>query len=297
MMRKLFVVAALLLALFSASAQTPAQRKAMPSAAGSKAAGKLPTEAEVDAALKRTVGYDPAATWKIIYILPSDVPGISDVLVQFNNRDYQTFYVLPSGQKAIKGEMVPFGPNPFAENRKKLLAVDGPARGPAQPVISFVEFSDLQCPHCKAAHPTVEKLIADFPQARFVFQNFPLPSHPWAMKAARYADCAAQQNGSAFWKYIDAVFENQGSIAEATADDKLKELAIGAGLDGQKLSGCVALPASETHVQKSVALGKSLGVQGTPTVFINGRKLPGLGGLDYDHLKELVQFEIQHAGK
>lgn len=291
-MSKLLVGAVLLLSLFSASAQT---RKGTGSATSAHTS-KLPTEAEVDAALKRTLGYDPAATWKIVYILPSDVPGISEVLVLFNNRDYQTFYVLPS-QKAIKGEMVPFGPNPFAENRKKLQAADGPARGPAQPTISIVEFSDLECPHCKVAHPTIEKLVADFPQVRFVFQNFPLPSHPWAMKAAEYADCAAAQNQTAFWKYVGAIFENQGGIAEATATDKLKELASGAGLDPQKLSACAALPATDARVKKSMALGKSLGVQGTPTVFINGRKLPGLGGLDYDHLKELVQFEIQHAGK
>ncbi len=295
-MSKLFVGAALLLSLFSASAQTSSQHKGTGSASRAQA-GKLPTQAEVDAALKRAFGYDPAATWKVIYISPSEAPGISEVLVQFNNRDYQTFYVLPAGQKAIRGEMVPFGPDPFAENRKKLQAADGPARGPGQPVISIVEFSDLQCPHCKVAQPIVEKLVTDFPQVRFVFQNFPLPMHPWAMKAAEFADCAAAQNRPAFWKYVDAIFENQGGIAETTADDKLKELATAAGLDAQKVSACAALPATEARVKKSVALGKSVGVQGTPTAFINGRAMPGLGGLDYDHLKELVQFEIQHAGK
>lgn len=295
-MSKLFVSTAVLLSLFSASAQTSGPHKKTNSAASAQT-GKLPTHAEVDAALKRTLGYDPAITWKVIYISPSDAPGISQVLVQFNNQDYQTFYVLPAGQKAIRGEMIPFGSNPFAENRKKLQAADGPARGPAQPVISIVEFSDLQCPHCKVAHPTVEKLIADFPQVRFVFQNFPLPMHSWAMKAAEYADCAAGQNQSAFWKYVADIFENQGSIADATADEKLKELAGAAGLDPEKLSACAAVPATEARVKKSLALGKSLGVQGTPTVFINGRSLPGLGGLDYDHLKELVQFETQHAGK
>lgn len=295
-MRKLIVAAALLLAV-AVSPSASGQEKRGARAAKPQAPSKLPTQAEVDAALKRTMGFDPAVTWKVVYIAPSEVPGISEVVVLLNNRDYAAFYVLPSAQKAIKGEMVPFGPNPFAANRNKLQAADGPARGPAQSVISVVEFSDLECPHCKEAQPTVEKLAADFPQVRFVFQNFPLPSHPWAMKAAEYADCASRQNAAAFWKYVDAIFENQGGIAQATADDKLKELAASAGLDPQKLSACAALPATEARVSKSVALGKSVGVQGTPTVFINGRSLPGLGGLDYDHLKMLMQFEIEHAGK
>jgi protein-disulfide isomerase len=215
-----------------------------------------------------------------------------------NKKDVVAFYVLP-GQKAIKGEMLPFGPNPFAEDRAKLAAADGPARGAAKPVISIVEFSDLQCPFCKNAQPLINRLAADFPQIKFVFQNFPMPAtmHPWAMKGALYADCIAQADRAAFWKFMDAVFENQGGIALATADDKLKEIATASGLDGGKIAACAASPAAQARVNKSIALGKSLGVQGTPTVFINGRGMPGLGGMDYDHLKALVQFEIEHAGK
>jgi protein-disulfide isomerase len=296
-MRAWIVGASLLACVPAGNAQARQGNKPATAIAKAGDTTKLPTEAEVNTALTRSLGYDPAATWKIVYIAPSDVPGISNVVVLLNNKDYESFYVLPSGQKAIKGEMVPFGPDPFAENRKKLLAAHGPARGADKPVISMVEFSDLQCPHCKTAQPTVEKLAADFPQMRYVFQNFPLPMHPWAMKAAGYADCAAQQNPDAFWKYVDSIFENQGGIAEATADNKLKELGAAAGLDAQKLSSCAALPATAARIDKSVVLGKSLGVQGTPTVFINGRKLPGLGGLNYDQLKALVQFEIAHAGK
>jgi protein-disulfide isomerase len=259
---------------------------------------KLPTKEEAETALRRSLGYDPSQTWEVLFIGPSDVKGISEVFVRMNKKDVVAFYVLP-GQKAIKGEMLPFGPNPFAEDRAKLAAADGPARGAAKPVISIVEFSDLQCPFCKNAQPLINRLAADFPQIKFVFQNFPMPAtmHPWAMKGALYADCIAQADRAAFWKFMDAVFENQGGIALATADDKLKEIATASGLDGGKIAACAASPAAQARVNKSIALGKSLGVQGTPTVFINGRGMPGLGGMDYDHLKALVQFEIEHAGK
>jgi protein-disulfide isomerase len=104
----------------------------------------------------------------------------------------------------------------------------------------MIEFSDLEFPHPKAAQPTVERLAAEFSQVRYVFQNFPLPKYPRAMKAAEYADCPPQQGHEAFWKLMDNIFENQGSIAEATADEKLKKLATGSGLDEQKLEACAA---------------------------------------------------------
>lgn len=285
----------LLLLPFTASPQPQSRHKNTGS--GASAGTKLPTDAEVDTALKRSFGYDPAVTWKILHISSSGAPGIADVFVLLNNKDFVHFYVIPSVQRAIQGEMVPFGPHPFREERQKLKAADGPARGPKNPAISIIEFSDLECPYCKAAQPTIDRLTADFPQVRFVFQNFPLPIHPWAMKAALYADCASRQNPAAFWKFLDSTFENQGSIAAAIADERLKQLATGAGLDAGKISACAALPSTANRVKKSIALGKSVGVQGTPTIFINGRALPGLGGLAYDKLKSLVQFEIAHAQK
>lgn len=295
-MKAFLAAAALLLPLFTAASQ-PAPKRQKKTAIAATAGTKLPTPAEIDTALKRNFGYDPAITWKILHISASGAPGVADVFLLLNNKDYLHFYVLPSVQKAIQGEMLAFGPHPFREERKKLQAANGPARGARNPVISIVEFSDLECPYCKAAHPTVDRLAGDFPQVRFVFQNFPLPIHPWAMTAALYADCASRENPAAFWKFVDSTFENQGSIAAAVADDKLKELAAGAGLDAAKVSACAALPSTSDRVKKSIALGQSVGVQGTPTVFINGRKLPGLGGLDYDKLKNLVQFEIAHAQK
>ena len=133
----------------------------------------------------------------------------------------------PGTQTAIAGQMIPFGPDPFAAARAKLKGAFGPSRGGQNPPIEIMEFSDLECPHCKVAQPVLENSLRIFPQVRFIFQQFPLPAslHPWALKAAQYADCAGQMDKDAFWKYVDSIFENQGGIALATADDKLKELA------------------------------------------------------------------------
>ncbi|HZE80485.1 MAG TPA: thioredoxin domain-containing protein, partial [Candidatus Polarisedimenticolia bacterium] len=136
-------------------------------------------------------------------------------------------------------------------------------------------------------------------QVRFTFQQFPLPAslHPWALKAAQYADCAGQMDKDAFWKYVDAIFENQGGIALATADDKLKELAAANGLDATKIAACAASPQTDARIKKSLELGQSLNVNQTPTMLVNGRAVLGFANIPYDNLKQLVQFEIDHAGK
>src|SRR5216684_5994251 len=292
-------VAIVFLLLGFVSAQSSAPTLGTKTHASASTDTKLPSKDEVDAALKRTLGYDRGVSWEILAIQPSAVMGVPEVIVSINKQAANHIYLSPDGQNAIIGEMIPFGADPFAPARAKLQAADGPTRGPQTPVISIVEFSDLQCPHCKAAQPIVEKLAADFPQVRYVFQQFPLPAslHPWAMKAAEYADCAALVNPAAFWKYVDAIFENQGSIALATADDKLKELAAAAGLDAGKIASCAAAAGTEARVKKSMALGKSLDVNQTPTFFINGRRLVGVADIPYDQLKKLVQFEMDHAGK
>lgn len=293
----LFIVSFVFSPSLAPQAKAAAQQKEM--AATNTASGKMPTKDEVEAAMKRVFGYDPANTWVIYDIRPSLIPGLADVLISLNKQQPQDIYMSTETQNAVIGQLLPFGPNPFAPIRAALKPADGPSEGAQNPVILMIEFSDLECPHCKRAQPIIEKLLGDFPQVRYIFQQFPLPAtmHPWAMKAAQYADCAGRLSPGSFFKYVDAIFENQGSIAAATAEDKLKELATGAGLDAEKISACAATPETEARVKKSMDLGQSLDVTETPTLFVNGRRVRGLADIPYDQLKNLVQFEIDHAGK
>jgi protein-disulfide isomerase len=260
---------------------------------------RLPSAADVDAALKRTLGYDPAISWQIISIQATAIPGITEVIFSVNKQGPQHIYLSADGKNAIIGEMLPFGLDPYAPARTLLFSADGPARGAETPAISIVEFSDLQCPHCKAAQPIFEKLLTDFPNVRFVFQQFPLPAsvHPWAMKGADYSDCVGQISPDAFWKFVDNVFAAQTEITVPNADEKLKAIAITSGADGEKVAACSATPEADARVKKSLALGAALGVDQTPTTFINGRKVPGIANIPYEQLKNLVKFEIEHAGK
>ena len=292
-MKSFVLVMALILPVVAPAGQrATASKKNAPAAAS-----HTPTPAEVDAALKRIYGYDPSIQWKIFLVRRSAVPGMNEVLLQLKG-EFHHLFLTADGHFAIDGDMQPFGPDPYAGIRELLSAANGMARGPDKPVVTMVEFSDLQCPHCKDAQPVLEKLATDFPGMRIVFQQYPLVnSHPWAMKAAHYADCAGRQSNDAGWKFIAAVYENQNSIALAIADDKLKELATASGLDAGKILSCATAPATEMRVKQSMALGDSVGVMGTPAIFVNGRPLETVSGIPYEQVKAIVQYEIEHAGK
>ncbi|PYV52706.1 MAG: thioredoxin, partial [Acidobacteria bacterium] len=190
----------------------------------------------------------------------------------------------------VVGDVIPFGAHPFDRTRELLdKKVTGPARGPASAPVAIVEFSDLQCPHCKEAAPTIERLLTENPNIHFVFQNFPLPMHNWAMKGAEYADCVGRASNDAFWKFIAAVYAAQSDITAENADQKLTELAETFGVNAKDVAGCAAKPETQARVEQSINLGKSVDVNATPTLFINGRPV-GVNGNNYDVLKQIVDF-------
>jgi len=193
-------------------------------------------------------------------------------------------------------DIIPFGARPFEPARKALeQEVNGPSRGPKDAAVTIVEFGDLQCPACKAAQPTIEALGAAEPQARFVFQNFPLEMHNWAAKGAAYADCVGRASNDAFWKFVSKTYETQSDITAANADEKLTALAEGAGVKGSEIAACATQPETKARIDASIALGKKVDVTGTPTLFINGRKIGSFDARLSDVYKSLVEFAAKEA--
>jgi protein-disulfide isomerase len=291
-----------LLAASLTHAQTTAAKPAPAKPATAKPAAKpaesgsatLPSEATVDAFLKQQFGYQPDVSWKISSIRPSGIGELAEVSVVLANPQGQQltkFYVAPDGQHALVGEVIPFGARPF-DPMKRILekGVTGPERGPKDSSVTIVEFGDLQCPACKAAQPTIEALVAAEPNARFVFQNFPLEMHNWAAKGAAYADCVGRASNDAFWKFISKTYETQADITAATADEKLTAIADGAGVKGADIAACAAKPETKTRVDASIALGQKVEVTGTPTLFINGRRIGSFDARLSDVYKSLVDF-------
>jgi len=249
----------------------------------------LPSQAEVDSFLRHMFGYNPAATWKIIDIKPSEAPRVAHIIAVLGNNPTAThLYVTPDGKNVVVGDMIPFGANPYAETNATLL------KDTSAPV-TIVEFSDLQCPYCKSAQPIIDKLLEEKPNTRLVFQHFPLPMHIWAMKAAAYGQCVADQNPAAFWKFVQGVYDAQESVNEGNVDEKLTAIATAAGADGARAAACSAQPNTLAQVQVSIDLGKSVGVGGTPTVFINGRKISAIKEVPFDTLKAMVDYEASQS--
>jgi len=259
----------------------------------------LPSEATVDSFMQQTFGYEPNVTWKVSSIKPAPVPGLAQidvVLASPQGQQSSRFYVTADGEHAVVGDIIPFGAKPFDHARKTLeKGISGPSRGPKDAAVMVVEFGDLQCPACKAAQPAIEALIAAEPNTRFVFQNFPLEMHNWAAKGAAYADCVAQASNDAFWKFIAKTYETQADITAENADQKLTALADGAGLKGADVAACANTPVTKAHVDASLALGKSVNVNGTPTLFVNGRSIGNISQVPAETLKGLVDFAAKQG--
>jgi protein-disulfide isomerase len=262
------------------------------------AAATLPSEATVDSFLQQTFGYEPSLSWKISSIKPV-VGGLAEVTVILANPQGQQlsrFYVTSDGAHAVTGDIIPFGAKPFDPARKLLeKGINGPERGPNDAPVTIVEFGDLQCPACKAAQPSIEALYAAEPNVRFVFQNFPLEMHNWAAKGAAYADCVGRASNDAFWKFLAKDYDTQADITAENADEKLGEIVDSVGLKSADIAACAAKPETKARVEASLRLGQSVDVTGTPTLYINGRKIGSFDAHMVDLYKGLIEFAAKDA--
>lgn len=259
-----------------------------------------PTRETVEAFLRQTWGYDNDRIWQVQAIQKTDAPGISKVTVLAAQRSnlQQTgslvFFTTPDGNHLISNEILPFGAHPFDARRRVLQSgIAGPARGAASKSMLLVEFADFECPHCKEVQPTIARLLLDFPQAHFVYENFPLVSiHTEAYKAAAYGACVAQQKGdAAFFQFAEAIYANQAQLTPETSTLALNEAATKAGADAARIGACSTSAESKAAVDASLKLGQELDVNQTPTLFVNGRSVP-LGGLAYEQVKQIVAYQF-----
>jgi protein-disulfide isomerase len=292
-----FLLASIVFAQTTSSA--PGKESGAASAPATAGSTGLPTDDTVNSFLFQMLGYDPSVTWKVTDIRPSQVPGLAEITFIITNAqgsNQNHLLVSADGKHALTGEVLPFGAHPFDDAQAKLeKGRNGPARGSEKAKVTVVEFSDMQCPHCAKAAPTIDQLLAQEPDVRFVFQNFPLPSHDWAEKAAGYVDCLGRSSvggsgNDAVWKFIQKTFEDQANISMANVDEKLKAIATAAGAKGDEIAACAIKPETKARIEASIALGKSVGVTGTPAVFIDGQQISG--GAPVDLWKKIVDFKM-----
>lgn len=288
------------------SAPTPAASAApvFPTPDPANFTAASPTKDVVNAFLNASWGYNENLVWQVEGIFKTQAEGVTKVMGYVGDKTGKTkpqgmqFFVLPDGKHIITNdEIISFGEKPFAEYRAALQQkADGPYRGTASKELELVEFADFQCPHCKEAQPNMEKLAVDFPNARIVFQNFPLPQHPAAAGAAAYGVCVNKLGGSiAFFKFAGAVFDGQDGLATADgATLTLNSAVTAAGLDPAKVEACSKTPEVAAQVKASAQLAKDVSVNLTPALMVNGRQIPA--GAPYDLIKQIILFQEKLDG-
>jgi thiol-disulfide isomerase/thioredoxin len=162
-----------------------------------------------------------------------------------------------------------------ADKVKNVTIDDSPTRGSTSAPIVMVEFADFECPHCQAMAPVLDKTADDRKdQLRFVFKYLPLPGHTHADPAARAA-YAAQLQGK-FWEMHQKLFSN----GEHLEQSDLEAYARDVGLDLAKFKLDMQSKAATDKIAADKKLADSLGVKGTPTIFINGREYDRTQTLD-----------------
>ena len=158
--------------------------------------------------------------------------------------------------------------------------------GSAQAPVTIVEYGDFECPACKLAYPAVKLLIKTFGSAvRFAYRHFPLVEvHPHAELAAEAAEAAGAQGK--FWPMHDKLFDNQTALDRPSLEKYAQEL----GLNMSKFKADLDSAKFKSTIESTTKEGTTVGVNGTPAVFINGRKISG--AYPFETFKKIADEEL-----
>lgn len=234
----------------------------------------------------------------------SDFPGYQTLPITFASHGKQSvvnFLLSDDGNTVARLEKFDISHNPA----DTLNIQNRPVRGVADAKVTIVNFDDLECPYCARMHAQLFPATLDHYKGlvRFIYKDYPLVEiHPWAMHAAVDSGCIAEQNGDAYWRFVDYVHEHTSDVAGAGHDvheaaKNLDKMAHDEGerskLDVAKLDACIAKQ-DETTIRASMKQGDSLGVNGTPTMFINGERISGV--MPEEELHTAIDRALREAG-
>jgi protein-disulfide isomerase len=238
----------------------------------------------------------------------SDVPGYDTVSVRLDQegklKDY-TFLVSKDRNTLLRVTKFDLTKDAFADLMNKIDVSGRPSRGAKGAKVVVVNFDDFECPFCSRMHqtlfPEIFKEYGD--RVTFIYKDYPLAEiHPWAIHAAVDAGCLASQNGDAFWDFADYIHANKQLVEnERTPAGRLDAVDKMTLLQGQrhnvdlpKLQACLKAQ-NEDAVRASMKEADSLGVDATPTLFINGQKIDG--AVPVDEVRAALDAALRDAGQ
>lgn len=219
----------------------------------------------------------------------SDFPGydLLTVTLSAGGKDKPFDFVISKDNKTLYSvSKIDLSVDPYEANMKAIDTAGRPVRGNKDAKVTVIVYDDYQCPYCSRLHQTVlESLKTYGDRVRFIYKDFPLDFHPWAMRAAINSQCLAAQSADAYWEFTDYVHANPTVIAgergtplpkQFAALDKIAEdIGKKHSVDAPKLNACIVQQQLKDKVDASLAEAQKLGVDGTPAFFINGQKSGG----------------------
>ena len=239
---------------------------------------------------------------------PSEFTGYDALTITFDGGDKKKTYdflLAKDGKTLLRMTKLDLSKDPFAEIMKKIDVNGRPTRGNSQAKVVAVNYDDFECPFCSRMHqtlfPTLLKEYGD--RVVFIYKDFPLAEiHPWATHAAVNANCLAAQNPDAYWDFADYMHANQKEVNFEKSHDGqfalLDRIAMAQGqkhnLDAARLQACIKAQ-QDDRIKASVHEGEDLGVEATPTMFINGEKVDG--ALPIDELRVVLDRALVQAGQ
>jgi protein-disulfide isomerase len=239
---------------------------------------------------------------------------------QGERQQQQEFLLAKDGGTLLRLTKMDIRNDPYLELMKKIDLQGRPVRGAQEAKVTIVNYDDFQCPFCARMYATlVDDILPGYgDRVKLVSKDFPLTEiHPWATRAAVNANCLLEQSQDAYWAFSDYVHANQKEISTGSKDGatapvaapgaksgpeqqlaRLDRLALEHGqkynLQAPRLEACLKAQ-SDAAVQASMKEGGQLGVQATPTLFINGEKVDG--AVPAAQLREILDRALREAGE
>lgn len=213
------------------------------------------------------------------------------------------FLVSKDGKTLVRMTKIDLTKDIYADTMAKINLDGRPVRGNPNAKVTIVNYDDFQCPFCSRMHSTLmtEILPQYGDRIKVIYKDFPLPMHPWASHAANDANCLAKESPAGYWELADYMHANQrvisgnGDLEKSKAELDRLTLDFGKknGADATRLQACLKAQPPET-MKASMAEGDKLGLNATPTLFINGEKLEG--ALDASELRAALDERLKAAG-
>jgi len=241
--------------------------------------------------LRKAFNIDPQMNITIGDMSPSQFPGLSSFTVTIDQYK-QSVFLSQDERYYLWGNAFDLTIDPDQDRASKISTKGIPMKGPKTAPVTVIVYSDIQCPNCQKAHEMIDaRLLKEYPtQVRLGFKQFPLSMHNWAEAASAAVICAGDQNDGAFWKMADELYKSAPQISTGTVRSKSMEIAAKIPLNKEKFKTCLDNPDTMQKIREQKNEGTAIGVNATPSFFVNGRLVRGA---NFEALKAVIEEKLK----